>query len=360
MIHKNFKNIDKVIYGRGSFSQLAETIEPIRIENNNYFVYFIDNYFKGKALSEKIQNEPSDLIYFIDVDPCEPTTELIDDLRNEILLKKGLPSGVVGIGGGSIMDIAKALSLMLTNEGSSALYQGLNLIQKAGVYHLGIPTISGTGAEVSMTAVLTGPEKKLGLKCDWTVFNQVILDPELIASVPKDWWFYTGMDTYIHCIESHNGIRNNAFSLAYGDQALKLCREVYLNDSAGQTSENDDILMVASLMGGLSLTYSEVGVCHALSYGLSKIHGTRHCFANCIIFQHLGDIYPQGHSEFIKMMAKHNIKLPQGLSKNWDDETLNKMAMVSYNLPFMWNHALGNNFKEIATLDYIKNLFKRL
>jgi 3-deoxy-alpha-D-manno-octulosonate 8-oxidase len=60
------------------------------------------------------------------------------------------------------------------------------------------------------------------------------------------------------------------------------------------------------------------------------------------------------------MMAKHNIKLPQGLSKNWDNETLNKMAMVSYNLPFMWNHALGNNFKEIATLEYIKNLFKRL
>lgn len=360
MLHKNFKNIDNVIYGRGSFSQLADTIAPIRSENKNYFVYVIDNYFKGKDLNNKIQNESTDLIYFIDVDLCEPTTELIDELRNEILIKKGLPSGVVGIGGGSIMDIAKALSLMLTNEGSSALYQGLNLIQKAGVYHLGIPTISGTGAEVSMTAVLTGPEKKLGLKSDWTVFNQVILDPELIASVPKNWWFYTGMDTYIHCIESHNGIRNNAFSLAYGDQALKLCRKVYLNDSAGQTPENDDHLMVASLMGGLSLTYSEVGVCHALSYGLSKIHGTRHCFANCVIFQHLADIYPKGHSEFIKMITKHNINLPQDLSKNWDEETLNKMAMVSYNLPFMWNHAFGDNFKEIASLDYIKNLFKRL
>ena len=86
----------------------------------------------------------------------------------------------MGIGGGSIMDIAKAISLMFTNEGSSVLYQGLNLIKKPGIYHLGVPTISGTGAEVSMTAVLTGPVKKLGLKCDWTVFNQVILDPELL------------------------------------------------------------------------------------------------------------------------------------------------------------------------------------
>ena len=360
MTHKNFKNIDKVTYGRGSFAQLGETVEPIRSLNKGYFVYVVDHYFKGKPLSDRLQNKAEDLVYYIDVDPHEPTTEQIDGLRDEILAKKGLPSGVIGIGGGSIMDIAKALSLMLTNEGSSTLYQGLNLVKKPGIYHLGVPTISGTGAEVSMTAVLTGPEKKLGLKCDWTVFNQVILDPELIASVPTDWWFYTGMDTYIHCIESHNGIRNNAFSLAYGDQALHLCREVYLNESAGQTPENNDKLMVASLMGGLSLTYSEVGVCHALSYGLSKIHGTRHCYANCVIFQHLADIYPQGHAEFSAMIKKHNIVLPQNLSKDWDEDTLTKMATVSYNLPFMWHHAFGDNYKEIATLDYIKDLFRRL
>jgi 3-deoxy-alpha-D-manno-octulosonate 8-oxidase len=360
MNHKNFKNIDKVTYGRGAFSQLASTIEPLRKENKQYFVYVVDNYFKNRALSKQLQNQPEDLVFFIDVDAYEPTTEQVDKLRDEVLSKKGLPSGVIGIGGGSILDIAKALSLMLTNQGSSTLYQGLNLIKEAGIYHLGVPTISGTGAEVSMTAVLTGPEKKLGLKCDWTVFNQVILDPELIASVPRDWWFYTGMDTYIHCIESHNGIRNNAFSLAYGDQALQLCREVYLNENAGQSPANDDKLMVASLMGGLSLTYSEVGVCHALSYGLSKIHGTRHCFANCVIFQHLEDIYPQGVAEFKQMLKKHQIDLPQDWSKNWDEDTLNKMATVSYNLPFMWNHAFGDNYREIATMDYIKDLFRRL
>jgi 3-deoxy-alpha-D-manno-octulosonate 8-oxidase len=360
MQHKNFKNIDKVVYGRGSFGMLDEIIAPKRAENNSYFVFVVDSYFKGKELEKRLPLHPEDMLVFEDVTEHEPTTQQIDNLRDRILKEKGMPSGVIGIGGGSVMDIAKAVSLMLTNEGSSTQYQGLNLIKKPGVYHLGIPTISGTGAECSSTAVLTGPEKKLGLKCEWTVFNQVILDPELIATVPDDWWFYTGMDTFIHCVESENGILNNAFSHAYADQALKLCEDVFLNEGSGRSAANDDKLMVASLMGGLSLSYSEVGVCHALSYGLSKILDYRHCYANCVAFQHLEDIYPQGVRNFKTMLAKNNISLPQNLSQEWDGETITKMAHVAYNLPHMWNHAFGENWKEKVTIPYIEELFRRL
>lgn len=359
-MHKNFKNIEKVVYGRGSFDTMDSILAEKRNENGKFFLFVIDNYFKGKELEKRIPVKKEDVVKFIDVDPCEPTTEQIDNLRDEVLSSKGLPAGIVGIGGGSIMDIAKAVSLMFTNEGSSTLYQGLNLIKKPGIYHLGVPTISGTGAEVSMTAVLTGPEKKLGLKCDWTVFNQVILDPELIASVPTDKWFYTGMDTYIHCIESENGMLNNAFSHAYAEQSLKLCRDIYLGENSGQTPENDDKLMVASLMGGLSLTYSEVGVCHALSYGLSKILGEKHCYANCIAFQHLHDYYGEGVNEFKQMLAKHKVVLPQNLSKGWTDEQITAMAQVAYNLPHMWNHAIGTDWKEKITIDTIKELYKRM
>jgi 3-deoxy-alpha-D-manno-octulosonate 8-oxidase len=359
-MHKNFKNIDRVVFGRGSLSTLGSILEPVRKENDHFFLYVIDQYFHDKDLIQKLPVDDADVVKWIDVDPEEPTTHLIDSLRDEILNQKGLPSGVIGIGGGSIMDIAKAVSLMFANEGSSTLYQGLNLIKKPGIYHLGIPTISGTGAEVSMTAVLTGPEKKLGLKCDWTVFNQVILDPELIATVPSDKWFYTGMDTYIHCIESEQGLLNNAFSHAYADKSLQLCREVYLGNGAGQTPENDDKLMVASLMGGLSLTYSEVGICHALSYGLSKILHYKHCYANCVAFQHLEDYYGEGVREFKLMLKQHNIKLPQNLSQDWTEEQIEAMAEVAYKLEHMWKHAIGPDWKEKVTLTDIQNLFKRL
>ncbi|HEY6161699.1 MAG TPA: iron-containing alcohol dehydrogenase family protein, partial [Bacteroidia bacterium] len=339
-MHKNFKNIDKTVFGRGSFDMMDSILAEKRNENSKFFLFVVDNYFKGKPLEKRIPAKKEDVVMFIDVDPHEPTTGQIDTIRDEILKTKGLPSGVVGIGGGSIMDIAKAVSLMFTNEGSSALYQGLNLVKKPGIYHLGVPTISGTGAECSMTAVLTGPVKKLGLKCDWTVFNQVILDPDLISTVPRDWWFYTGMDTYIHCVESENGTLNNAYSHAYAEQALKLCRDIFVNEGSGQNSQNDEKLMVASLMGGLSLTYSEVGVCHALSYGLSVVLHMRHCYANCVIFQHLEDFYPEGVKEFKQMLQKHKIALPQDLSKDWSDKQITDMANVAYGLPHMWNHAV--------------------
>lgn len=359
-MHKNFKGIEKTVFGRGSFSQLDEILAEHRGGNDKFMLFVVDQYFKDKPLARRIPAKPEDSVIFVDVDVHEPTTEQIDNLRDNILKTKGLPSGVIGIGGGSVMDIAKAVSLMFTNEGSSTLYQGLNLIKKPGIYHVGVPTISGTGAEVSMTAVLTGPVKKLGLKCEWTVFNQVVLDPELIATVPRNWWFYTGMDTYIHCVESENGQFNNAYSHAYAEQSMKLCREVYLGENSGQTPENDEKLMVASLMGGLSLTYSEVGVCHALSYGLSKILGTRHCYANCVAFNHLADFYPEGVAEFKEMIRKHKIDLPQGLAKEWSDEQITAMANVSYNLPHMWNHAIGSDWKDKITVESIEALFRRL
>ena len=359
-MHKNFKNIEKIVFGRGSFNQLDEIIAPIRKQNDGFFVFVVDKYFEGKELANRIPKQAKDVVYFIDVDPKEPTTDQIDNLRDEVIEKNGMPSGIVGIGGGSIMDIAKASALMFKNEGSSVPYQGLNLIKNEGIYHLGVPTVSGTGAECSMTAVLSGPEKKLGLKCEWTVFNQVILDPDLTATVPSDQWFYTGMDTFIHCIESKSGINYNVFSQAYGDQSIALCKEVFLGDNAGQNPENDEKLMMASLFGGLSLTYSEVGACHALSYGLSVVLGMKHGYANCLAFNHLDEFYGGAVNDFRGMVKQFNVTLPQGLSKNWSEEQITDMAQVAINLPFMWRHAIGEDWESKFGLEDIKNLYRRM
>jgi 3-deoxy-alpha-D-manno-octulosonate 8-oxidase len=270
MSFRNFKMVDYVVYGRGSFNQLDEILAPNR-KGDAPMIFLVDHFFEGKPLVQRIPLTGKDKIVFADV-THEPKTKQVDALAASLREEFGTISGIVGIGGGSTMDLAKAVSLMMTNPGSSADYQGWDLVQQAGVYKVGIPTLSGTGAEVSRTTVLTGPVRKLGMNSDFTPFNQIVLDPDLAKDAPVNQRFYTGMDCYIHCIESLEGTYLNEFSKSYGEKALDLCRKVFVEKTTWD-DESDEQLMMASFAGGMSIAYSQVGVAHAVSYGLSYFGG---------------------------------------------------------------------------------------
>ncbi len=353
---KNFKVVSKVVFGSGCFNQLDDILSEKRVSSDSFMVFIVDDVFTGKELLKRVPNKENDLLIMVNVDD-EPKTIYIDEITAKVkAYSSDNASGVIGIGGGSTLDIAKAVSLMLTNEGSSQDYQGWDLIKNEGVYHVGIPTLSGTGAETSRTAILTGPEKKLGINSDYTVFDQIVLDPELIKDAPKDQWFYTGMDCYIHCIEALTGTFLNEFSKAYGEKSLDLCREIFIEDHP----EKDDKLMMASNFGGMSIAYSQVGVCHALSYGLSFILGLHHGIGNCVAFDYLEEFYNEGVMEFREMMKKHNITLPRDLVKDMDDETLGKMADVALGLEPLWENALGPDWKTLMPKERVMKLYKRM
>jgi 3-deoxy-alpha-D-manno-octulosonate 8-oxidase len=353
------KSVPNCLFGKGSFNQLSDLLEDKRTNSNSHFVFLVDDFFKSKPLEKRIPLKGGDYIIWLNVDD-EPKTIIVDKIRDQINESgKSLVSAVIGIGGGSVLDYAKAVSVMLTNDGSSSLYQGLNLAKNQGVYHIGIPTLSGTGAEVSMTAVLTGPVKKLGIKGEFTPFDLIVLDPELISGAPKNQRFYTGMDSYIHNVESVNGINRNCISDSYAIQSQALCREVFLNDSISR-EEADEKLMVSSYFGGLSIGHSEVGVCHALSYGLSFVLGYHHGIANCIAFNQLEEIYGQDVREFHKMVEKHKIDIPQNISKGLTPEQFDKMAVTAIGLEHMWRHAFGPEWAKFINKEKIIDWYKRM
>ncbi len=319
-------------------------------------VFLVDDVFLESPLKDRVPVKGHDTLMWVNVDH-EPKTEYVDLLTQNVKkITDELPAGIIGIGGGSTLDIAKAVSLMLTNPGSSADYQGWDLIKNPAVYHVGIPTLSGTGAEVSRTTVLSGPEKKLGINSDYTVFDQILLDPELIETAPPDQRFFTGMDCYIHCVESLSGTYLNAFSQAYGERAIELCREVFL----GSGPDRDDKLMMASYCGGMSIAYSQVGICHALSYGLSFVLGIHHGIGNCIVFDTLEDYYTEGVSEFRQMMEKHKIQLPRNIVAGIKNDQLEKMVDVALILEPLWENALGTDWKRTMTRDRIKELYLKM
>lgn len=357
MKFRNFKMVDYVVYGRGSFDQLAEIIAPRRKENAP-MVFLVDHFFENKPLVKRIPTQGNDKIIFVDV-TYEPKTTYVDSIAQELKKEFGKVSGVIGIGGGSAMDLAKAVGLMMNNPGSSADYQGWDLVKNPGVYKVGIPTLSGTGAEVSRTTVLTGPTRKLGMNSDFTPFDQIVLDPELTANAPVNQRFYTGMDCYIHCIESLTGTYLNEFSKSYGEKALELCRKVFVEKDKWD-DECDDQLMMASYAGGMSIAYSQVGVAHAVSYGLSYLLGTKHGIGNCIVFDKLEEYYPEGVKEFKYMVAKNNIDIPQNITKGLSDEDFNKMIDVSLGMKPLWENALGKDWEKIMTRERLRTLYERL
>ncbi len=360
MSYKNFPMVPRVIFGRGSFSQLNDIVAPKRLSINSPFIYLIDDIFKNNTwLTSRINLSYDDKIIYISAKE-EPKTSQVDELVEDIILNtKEKVSGIIGIGGGTLLDLAKAVSIMLTNEGDAKDYQGWDLVKNPAIYHVGIPTISGTGAEVSRTTVLTGPEKKLGINSDYTPFDQVILDPELTKDVPKDQWFYTGMDCFIHCIESLKGTYLNAFSQSYGEKAFDLCNEVFLDDNLSK-SDSQDKLMMASWHGGMSIAYSQVGVAHAMSYGLSYLLGTKHGIGNCIVFNQLEAFYPDGVKLFKEMTAKHNINIPKGICVNLSDDEFDVLIKISLSLEPLWENALGKHWKSIATPKKLKELYKKM
>jgi len=353
-----------VVYGRGSFNQLDEILSPHRKParpgdgENAPMIFLVDHFFEGKPLVERIPVRGNDKVMFVDV-TYEPKTTYVDSLAQQLKDEFGGVSGVIGIGGGSTMDLAKAVSLMMKNPGSSADYQGWDLVKNPGVYKAGIPTLSGTGAEVSRTTVLTGPTKKLGMNSDFTPFDQIVLDPELTAGAPVNQRFYTGMDCYIHCIESLEGTFLNEFSKSYGEKALQLCRDVFVNRD-GWDVECDDKLMMASYAGGMSIAYSQVGVAHAVSYGLSYLLGTKHGIGNCIVMNHLEEYYPAGVKEFKYMVEKNNIDIPAGICKGLGDEDFNKMINVSMGMKPLWENALGKDWEKIMTREKLRALYEKL
>ena len=357
---RNFRVVPYIVFGRGSFNQLNDILAEKRKDADSVMVFLVDDVFTGHSLQERLPLKSRDMLIWVNVDD-EPKTGYVDQLTQQVknYMKVGLdsqPVGVIGIGGGSTLDLAKGVSLMLTNPGSAAEYQGWDLINNSAVFHVGIPTLSGTGAEVSRTTVLTGPEKKLGINSDHTVFDQVVLDPELIADAPADQRFYTGMDCYIHCVESLCGTYLNTFSKAYAEKAIELCREVFLHGGP----ESDDKLMMASYFGGMSIAYSQVGICHALSYGLSFVFGLHHGIGNCIAFDYLEEFYPEGVAEFRQMMKKNGIKLPRNVMARIEGEELDKMIDVALVLKPLWENALGRDWKEIMTRDRIGELYQRM
>ena len=119
-------------------------------------------------------------------------------------------------------------------------------------------------------------------------------------------------------------------------------------------------LMMASYLGGMSIAYSQVGVAHALSYGLSYLLGTKHGIGNCMVFDHLEAFYPQGVKKFKAMVDKHEIDIPKGICASLSDADFEKMIDVAMFLTPLWENALGKNWQDTITRKKLREMYEKM
>ncbi len=357
---RNVRNVVGFTIGDNSLLDLKKLIEPKRKFDSGIFIFLIDDFFKDKQhILNKLPIGPSDHIFFIET-INEPTTDTIDRIVESILVKKiGRPSGVIGMGGGITLDTAKAISNLLTNPGKAEDYQGWDLVKNPGIYKIAIPTISGTGAEATRTCVMTNKRNglKLGMNSDFTVFDQIIMDPSLTETVPRDQYFFTGMDAYIHCVESLAGNYRNAIGDAYSRETINLCRQVFLEGDM-MSSSNRELLMVASYLGGCAIATSYVGLVHPFSAGLSVVLGLHHCVSNCIVMRAMQPFYPKEYDEFWRIVEKQGVKIPKGVAQGLTDQQYDQLfaSTVIHQKPL--SNAMGENYRDILTKEKVIEIFK--
>ena len=359
---QNARNVTNYLYRSGAIEELGDILDSRRNQHDGPVIFFFDHFFQKYGLPEKLPTlRTKDLKIYVDTTEEPKTTQvnkLLDHVKTRI---DGLPCAIVGIGGGATMDVAKAVSNLLMNPGQAEDYQGWDLVKMPGVYKIGIPTISGTGAESTRTCVMTNPENglKLGMNSDYTVYDQIILDPDLTSTVPRNQYFLTGMDAYIHCMESLSGSYRNAIGDAFSNQSILLCREVFSSPDM-MSDDNRAKLMVASYLGGCAIATSYVGVVHPFSAGLSVVLGIHHCVGNCIVMRAMEEFYPDYYSEFWEMANRQDVRIPEGICRNLTETQYDCLyeATIIHEKPL--TNALGEDFRKILTRKKVESIFRRM
>ena len=205
---------------------------------------------------------------------ADPSLDLLDQSRE--ITHDYAADLVIGLGGGSALDAAKLISIMLTNKGPANAYYGINNIPEPGLPMILIPTTAGTGSEVTNISVMGDP--KVGLKkamiSDHMYAKVALLDPILTLGLPPHLTATTGMDALVHAIESYVGIRASVFSDTLNLQAITMIaqnlRQAY---AYGQNAHARESMLNASCLAGMAFCNTQNGLDHAMALSIgSKYH----------------------------------------------------------------------------------------
>ena len=268
--------LTKICFGTGSVSDLSQELKLLGISKP---LFVTDRVLNASGMVQSVVKEAgfcSELIF--EGTPENPTEAAVLEALDAFT---GLGcDGIVSIGGGSCIDLAKGVSILGTHDGDLRQYAvvegGLEKIKENTVPHIAIPTTAGTGSEVGRAALITlSDNRKLGLISPYLIPSVAICDPNLTKSLPPRLTAATGMDAISHCVETYLSPRNNPPAEAIALDGLRRAM-AHLHDAVedGSNMTARSEMMMAALEGAMAFQKG-LGAVHSISHALGGYKGLK-------------------------------------------------------------------------------------
>ncbi len=280
----NFSVPQDIVFGKGSLAKLPQIAKKL----GGKHAYIISGPVLAKmGLVDKCVNYMKEAGYEADVFTQTEANPSVDTVEKaaEGYIKCGADM-IVGLGGGSPIDVAKAVGVIVKYGGKITEYEGGGKVPGAIVPLIAIPTTAGTGTEATAFSVITDHSRNYKL----TVFSYdilpkvAILDSELIMTAPASVAAACGMDAMIHAIEAYISTAASPFSEAMSEKALELIGRSIRRYVANRTDEEAaDDMITGSLFAGIAFSFARLGNVHAMSHPVSAFFDVPHGVANAIL-----------------------------------------------------------------------------
>ena len=254
-------------------------------------------------VTDLLKAENMDFEIYSEIQP-NPTIENVQG--GVAAFKKAGADYIIAIGGGSSMDTAKAIGIIITNpefEDVRSL-EGLSATKKPCVPIFAVPTTAGTAAEVTINYVITDVEKKRKFVCvdPHDIPVVAFVDPEMMSSMPKGLTASTGMDALTHAIEGYTTLGANTITDMFNLKAIELIAKS-LRGAVSNTKEGREGMALGQYLTGMGFSNCGLGIVHSMAHSLGAVYDTPHGVANAILLPTVMEYNAEATGEKLKDVA---------------------------------------------------------
>ncbi|MBN2058954.1 MAG: iron-containing alcohol dehydrogenase [Deltaproteobacteria bacterium] len=265
--------------------------------------YMVNSGLAGR-ISDILKQEGIAVTLFGDVEPDPTDRNVADGLA---AFKGDDCEAIVGLGGGSSMDCAKAISIMTANEMPISQYAGINSVPNKGAPVIAIPTTAGTGAEVTKVAIIGDTERDVKMMIlDVNILPDcALVDYQLTMSCPPDLTANVGIDTLVHAVEAYVSVKANPLTDPIALSSIRLISENLLrafNEPDNQKAREG--MTMASLQGGMAFANSSVCLVHGMSRPIGALYHVPHGLSNAVLFPAVTEFSISGSPQRYAVIAR--------------------------------------------------------